>query len=162
MTLTGSPVPRARETSCKDWTHRDRANQVQAQFWDEGRQAILSLLKQFWGNVHIHFFTDLNCLYLHGFLPSIAQVPLVRHYNFIGTIFTLPQVRRELMISDEMGRQLHNRSTLGEQLTNLEKEQLDAWYAKLDAIESKLLGDNADSQITIAFNAVAKQKKLVC
>ena len=54
------------------------------------------------------------------------------------------------MISDEMGRQLHNRSTLGEQLTNLEKEQLDAWYAKLDAIESKLLGDNADSQITSA------------
>ena len=54
------------------------------------------------------------------------------------------------MISDEMGRQLHNRSTLGEQLTNIEKEQLDAWYAKLDAIESNLLGDNADSQITSA------------
>ncbi|MBR8840545.1 MAG: hypothetical protein DSM106950_42845 [Stigonema ocellatum SAG 48.90 = DSM 106950] len=53
------------------------------------------------------------------------------------------------MISDEMGRELHNRSTLGEQLTNLEKEQLDAWYAKLDAIESKLLGDNADSQINL-------------
>jgi hypothetical protein len=54
------------------------------------------------------------------------------------------------MISDEMGRQLHNRSTLGEQLTKEEKEQLDAWYAKLDAIESKLLSDNADSQITSA------------
>ncbi|MEC4817641.1 MAG: hypothetical protein SAK29_30870 [Scytonema sp. PMC 1069.18] len=54
------------------------------------------------------------------------------------------------MISDEMGKQLHNRSTLGEQLTNKEKEQLDAWYAKLDAIESKLLSDNADSQITSA------------
>ncbi len=54
------------------------------------------------------------------------------------------------MISDEMGRQLHNRSTLGEQLTNIEKEQLDAWYAKLDAIESKLLGDHADSQIDLS------------
>jgi len=68
----------------------------------------------------------------------------------IGTIFTLLQVRRERMISDEIGRQLHNRSTLGEQLTNIEKEQLDAWYAKLDAIEGKLLGDNADSQIDLA------------
>ncbi len=54
------------------------------------------------------------------------------------------------MISDEMGKQLHNRSTLGYQLTNKEKEQLEVWYAKLDAIESKLLGDNADSQITSA------------
>ncbi len=54
------------------------------------------------------------------------------------------------MISDEMGRQLHNRSTLGKQITNLEKEQLDAWYAKLDAIENKLLSENADSQISSA------------
>ncbi len=53
------------------------------------------------------------------------------------------------MILDEMGRQLHNRSTLGEQLTNWEQEQLDAWYAKLDIIESKLFSDNAD-QITSA------------
>lgn len=53
------------------------------------------------------------------------------------------------MISDEMGRQLHNRSALGEPLTNSEKEQLDAWYAKLDAIESKLLSKNTDSQIDI-------------
>lgn len=54
------------------------------------------------------------------------------------------------MTSDEMGRQLHNRSTLGEPLTDKEKEQLDTWYAKLDTIESKLLADNADSQITSA------------
>ena len=54
------------------------------------------------------------------------------------------------MISDEMGRQLHNRLTIGESLTNLEKEQLDAWYAKLDAIEAKLLGDNTGSQINLA------------
>lgn len=47
-----------------------------------------------------------------------------------------------------MGRQLHNRSTIGEPLTNLEKE-LDTWDAKLDAIESKLLGDNTDSQINL-------------
>jgi hypothetical protein len=51
------------------------------------------------------------------------------------------------MILDEIGRQLHNRSTLGEQLTNIEQEQLDAWYASVDAIESKLLSENADSQI---------------
>lgn len=54
------------------------------------------------------------------------------------------------MILDEMGRQLHDRSTLGEQLTKEEKEQLNTWYAKLDAIESKLLADNADFQITSA------------
>ncbi len=54
------------------------------------------------------------------------------------------------MISDEMGRELHNRSTVGEQLTKEEKQHLDTWYAKLDAIESNLLGENADSQITSA------------
>jgi hypothetical protein len=54
------------------------------------------------------------------------------------------------MISDEMGRKLHDRSTLGEQLTKEEKEQLDAWYANLDAIESKQLADNADPQINLA------------
>jgi hypothetical protein len=54
------------------------------------------------------------------------------------------------MISDEMGRKLHNRSTLGEQITKEETEQLDAWYAKLDAIETKLLVDNTDSQINLA------------
>ncbi|BAZ12011.1 hypothetical protein NIES4071_38390 [Calothrix sp. NIES-4071] len=53
------------------------------------------------------------------------------------------------MLSDEMGRQLHHRSTIGEPLTNSEKEQLDAWYAKHDAIESKLLGNNMDSQIDL-------------
>jgi len=54
------------------------------------------------------------------------------------------------MILDEVGRKLHNRSTLGEQLTKDEKDQLDAWYAKLDAIESKLLIDNNDSQINLS------------
>lgn len=33
------------------------------------------------------------------------------------------------MISDELGGQLHHRATIGEPLTDLEKEQLDAWYA---------------------------------
>ncbi|BDA69199.1 hypothetical protein RIVM261_058620 [Rivularia sp. IAM M-261] len=51
------------------------------------------------------------------------------------------------MISNEIGGQLHHRSTIGEPLTNSEKEQLDAWYAQLDAIESKLLSKNTDSQI---------------
>jgi len=42
------------------------------------------------------------------------------------------------MISDEMGRELHNRSTLGEQITKEETEQLNAWYAKLDAISANI------------------------
>jgi hypothetical protein len=54
------------------------------------------------------------------------------------------------MISDEMGRELHNRSTLGEQITKEETEQLDAWYAKLDAIETNLLVHNTDSKINLA------------
>ncbi|MGG6264008.1 hypothetical protein ACQ4M3_21955 [Leptolyngbya sp. AN03gr2] len=43
------------------------------------------------------------------------------------------------MISDELGRQLHDRSTRGEILSVLEEQQLNAWYDYQDQIESKLI-----------------------
>jgi peptidoglycan hydrolase CwlO-like protein len=43
------------------------------------------------------------------------------------------------MMSDELGRQLHDRSTRGEVLSTLEEQQLDAWYDSQDQRESELL-----------------------
>lgn len=43
------------------------------------------------------------------------------------------------MISDELGMQLHDLDTIGEQLTAQEKEQLEAWYAQKDAAEKSIL-----------------------
>jgi hypothetical protein len=43
------------------------------------------------------------------------------------------------MVSDELGMQLHDRETIGEQLTVREKDQLEAWYAQKDAVEKSML-----------------------
>jgi ABC-type transport system involved in cytochrome c biogenesis ATPase subunit len=43
------------------------------------------------------------------------------------------------MLSDELGMQLHDRETIGEQLTVQEKAQLEAWYAQKDAAEKSIL-----------------------
>jgi hypothetical protein len=40
------------------------------------------------------------------------------------------------MVSDELGKQLHDRATRGENLSSSEKDQLTAWYAAQDAAES--------------------------
>jgi cell division protein FtsB len=43
------------------------------------------------------------------------------------------------MVSDELGKQLHDRATRGEKLSTSESEQLTAWYAAQDAAEYKAL-----------------------
>jgi hypothetical protein len=43
------------------------------------------------------------------------------------------------MLSDELGMQLHDRETIGEQLTAQEKAQLEDWYAQKDAAEKSML-----------------------
>lgn len=43
------------------------------------------------------------------------------------------------MISDELGRQLHDRATRGKELTTAEQNQLETWYARQDSVESSLL-----------------------
>lgn len=43
------------------------------------------------------------------------------------------------MISDKLGRQLHDRSTRGEVLSVLEEQQLNAWYDYQDQLESELI-----------------------
>lgn len=43
------------------------------------------------------------------------------------------------MISDEKGRQLHDRFTRGESLTTKEKQKLEEWYVRQDQLESEIL-----------------------
>lgn len=44
------------------------------------------------------------------------------------------------MVSDEVGLELHERATRGEQLSAEEQAQLEAWYAVQDEAEAALLG----------------------
>ena len=44
------------------------------------------------------------------------------------------------MISDELGKQLHDRATRGETLTAEEQARLESWYAVQDSAEMKELG----------------------
>ncbi len=43
------------------------------------------------------------------------------------------------MDSDEFVKQLHVKASKGEKLSAEERKQLDAWYAKQDALESEML-----------------------
>lgn len=43
------------------------------------------------------------------------------------------------MVSDTLGKQLHNRATRGESLSEEEQAQLDAWYDKQDRKETMVL-----------------------
>lgn len=43
------------------------------------------------------------------------------------------------MISDQLGGLLHSRLSRGEALSDLEKEQIEAWYGEKDAQEARLL-----------------------
>ncbi len=47
------------------------------------------------------------------------------------------------MISDEVGKQLHDKATRGESLSPEERTQLENWYALQDDAESKELGLSA-------------------
>jgi hypothetical protein len=42
-------------------------------------------------------------------------------------------------MTDELARQLHDRATRGEELTPAEKSHLEAWYARQDEEEARLL-----------------------
>lgn len=53
------------------------------------------------------------------------------------------------MTDIELGPQLHDRATCGEQLTSKEQQQLDAWYAEQDAAEMSLLQES-DSPTNLA------------
>jgi hypothetical protein len=44
------------------------------------------------------------------------------------------------MISNELGKQLHDRATRGESLTAEERAQMEAWYSEQDRIEMNDLG----------------------
>ncbi|MDM8522725.1 hypothetical protein QUF80_05070 [Desulfococcaceae bacterium HSG8] len=50
------------------------------------------------------------------------------------------------MLSDETGKQLHDRVTLGKVLTPEEHNLLEKWYNNQDNAESELLKSNTDLQ----------------
>lgn len=43
------------------------------------------------------------------------------------------------MISDDLGKQLHDKATRGLALTRSEQTQLEAWYELQDQVEARLL-----------------------
>ena len=49
-------------------------------------------------------------------------------------------IAQRMRVSDELGRQLHDRATRGESLSVEEREQLEAWYVLLDRTEMEMLG----------------------
>ncbi|MEW6210349.1 MAG: hypothetical protein AB1631_18425 [Acidobacteriota bacterium] len=65
------------------------------------------------------------------------------------------------MISDELGKQLHDRSTRGEVLTAEEESQLNEWYAAQDQAEIELLRlnprDDSTNQLQAQVNSAITQ-----
>jgi hypothetical protein len=59
------------------------------------------------------------------------------------------------MISDQLGGLLHGRSSGGEVLSDLERSQLEAWYAEKDAQEAKVL-----KMPVVEVDCVALQAKI--
>ena len=52
------------------------------------------------------------------------------------------------MISDDLGKALHDRLTRGEQLSNEEQDQLEGWYEYQDNLERNILGTTAEKKTT--------------
>lgn len=50
------------------------------------------------------------------------------------------------MISNDLGKDLHDRSTRGEQLSDDEQGQLDSWYEYQDNLEDNILGTGAEKK----------------
>ena len=50
------------------------------------------------------------------------------------------------MISNDLGKDLHDRLTRGEQLSDDEQGQLDSWYEYQDNLEDNILGTGAEKK----------------
>jgi len=64
------------------------------------------------------------------------------------------------MVSDELGKQLHDRATRGQDLSPEEQEQLAAWYAAQDRAEMAELGlpaSETTASLQAQINAVLAQ-----
>lgn len=57
------------------------------------------------------------------------------------------------MVSDEIGKQLHNRATRGEVLSAEEQAQLEEWYATQDRAETDELGLTGAAKAVTALQA---------
>lgn len=66
------------------------------------------------------------------------------------------------MIPNEIGLQLHDRATRGEELSAKERTQLEIWYSAQDVAEQKYLGmeSNADSVTTLRADIEAALSRL--
>lgn len=57
------------------------------------------------------------------------------------------------MISDDIARKLHDRSSRGETLSAEEQKQLQDWYASQDTAESKMLGLTTSEKTVASLQA---------
>jgi len=57
------------------------------------------------------------------------------------------------MISEDIARKLHDRSSRGETLSAEEQQQLENWYASQDTAESKMLGFTASEKTVTSLQA---------
>jgi hypothetical protein len=57
------------------------------------------------------------------------------------------------MVTDELGRQLHDRATLGETLSLEEQAQLEDWYAAQDSAEAADLGLTVSAETITVLQA---------
>jgi peptidoglycan hydrolase CwlO-like protein len=53
------------------------------------------------------------------------------------------------MVSDELGKRLHDRATRGESLSTQERDQLEGWYASQDRTEMEALDLPATETVVI-------------
>jgi len=57
------------------------------------------------------------------------------------------------MISDDLGKALHDRLTRGEQLSDEEQGQLESWYEYHDKLESNILGTTAEKKTIVKLQS---------
>jgi len=64
------------------------------------------------------------------------------------------------MVSDELGKQLHDRATRGETLSVEEQRQLDIWYTAQDYAEMAMLNLNTATKTVMSLQSSLQSKLL--
>lgn len=96
---------------------------------------------------------------LYAKIPLSQKIPIYAKLTAVKWI-ELNGERVKEMISDDLGKVLHDRSTRGEALSDEEQLQLERWYEDQDNLESNILVTTPDektiaklqAQIEVALN----------
>jgi hypothetical protein len=84
----------------------------------------------------------------YGKIPPSLKIPICAKLAAVRSI-ELRGIKVKEMISDSLGKALHDRSTRGEPLSAEEQAQLESWYEYQDKLESNILDTPAEAK-TIA------------